>query len=75
MKTTEEQVIVEETFNASIDQVWDSITVIDEMRQWYFENIPSFEAEVDFKTQFNVGNEGRNFPHMWKVTEVVPNKK
>lgn len=75
MKINEEQVIVEETFNASIDCVWDSITVIDQMRQWYFENIPSFEAEVGFETQFNVENDGRNFPHMWKVTEVVPNKK
>lgn len=75
MKINEEQVIVEETFNASIESVWDSITIIDQMRQWYFENIPSFEAEVGFETQFNVENDGRNFPHMWKVTEVVPNKK
>lgn len=75
MKINEEQVIVEETFNASIESVWDSITIIDQMRQWYFENIPSFEAEVGFETQFNVENDGRNFPHMCKVTEVVPNKK
>lgn len=75
MKINEEQVIVEETFNASIESVWDSITIIDQMRQWHFENIPSFEAEVGFETQFNVENDGRNFPHMWKVTEVVPNKK
>ena len=75
MKINEEQVVVEEIFNASINRVWKSITVNDEMIQWYFENIPSFEAEVGFETQFNVENEGRVFPHLWKVTEVEPNKK
>lgn len=45
------------------------------MRQWYFENIPSFKAEIGFKTQFNVISEGRSFLHMWEITEVVPLKK
>jgi uncharacterized protein YndB with AHSA1/START domain len=45
------------------------------MRQWYFENIPSFEPEVGFETQFNIHNEGRDFLHLWKVTEVIPLKK
>ena len=45
------------------------------MRQWYFENIPSFKAEVGFKTQFNVISEGRNFLHMWEITEVLHLKR
>ena len=45
------------------------------MRQWYFENIPSFKPEVGFETQFNVKSQNRDFLHMWKVTEVVPIKK
>ena len=44
------------------------------MRQWYFEYIPAFKAEVGFETQFNVHSQDRNFLHMWKVTEVLPNK-
>lgn len=75
MNINEGPIIVEETFNVSIESVWKAITEIDLMRQWYFENIPSFEAEVGFETQFNVENEGRIFPHMWKVTEAIPNKK
>jgi len=75
MKRNEEPVIIDEIFNTSVDKVWSAITELDQMRQWYFENIPSFEAEVGFETQFNVENEGRIFPHMWKVTEAIPNKK
>ncbi len=74
MKKNEEPIIVEQTFNTSIDTVWNSITQIDQMRQWYFENIPSFKPEVGFETQFNVQSQDRNFMHLWKVTEVVPKK-
>ena len=75
METNADPIIVEQTFNTSIDTVWNSITEIDLMRQWYFKNIPSFKPEVGFKTQFNVESQGRNFLHLWKVIEVVPMKK
>ena len=74
MRINDEPIVVEQTFNTSIDAVWRSITEIDQMRQWYFENIPSFKPEVEFETQFNVQSQDRNFLHMWKVTEVVPLK-
>ena len=45
------------------------------MRQWYFENIPDFRAEVGFETRFEIRNEGRVFLHQWKVTEVVSLRK
>lgn len=63
MKETEEPVIVEQTFDASVETVWNAITVLDQMRQWYFENIPSFRPEVGFETQFDVQNEDRHFLH------------
>ena len=75
MRKDEDPIIVEQTYNASIDTVWNALTEIDQMRQWYFKNIPSFEPEVGFETQFNVQSEDRNFLHMWKVTEVVPLQK
>ena len=74
MRKTDEPIIVEQTFDASIDVVWKAITEIDQMRRWYFENIQSFKPEVGFETQFNVRSQDRNFLHMWKVTEVVPRK-
>jgi len=75
MKKNEEPIIVEQTFNTSIDTVWNAITKIDQMRQWYFDSIPSFKPEVGFETHFNVQSQDRNFLHMWKVTEVVSMKK
>jgi len=75
MRASEEPVVVEQTFRATADQVWKSITDPDLMRQWFFDNIPRFEPEVGFETTFTVVNEGREFPHRWKVTEVVPSKK
>ena len=75
MKKDDEPIIVEQVYNATIDNVWKSITEIDRMRQWYFNNIPSFKAEVGFKTQFSVKSHTREFLHLWVVTEVVPNKK
>ena len=75
MKKSDEPIIIEETFKTSIDTVWKSLTEIDKMRQWFFEEIPSFEPEVGFETQFNVQVKDRNFLHIWEVTEVVPLKK
>lgn len=45
------------------------------MVQWFFENIPDFEASIGFETQFVVENEGRIFPHQWKIMEVHPQRK
>lgn len=75
MNTTNETIIVEQTFNASIKTVWEAITEVVQMRKWFFENIKSFKPEVGFKTQFNVQSEGRNFKHLWTLTEVEPLKK
>jgi uncharacterized protein YndB with AHSA1/START domain len=75
LKASEEPFVIEQTFNASVDAVWSAITAIDQMREWYFSNIPAFEPEVGFETEFLVTSEGREFPHHWKVTEAVPAKK
>ena len=68
-------VIVEQEFRCSIDDVWESFTEINRMRQWFFENIPEFKAEVGFRTEFNVQSESRHFLHVWEVTEVVPQER
>ena len=75
MRIDEEPVIVEETFNVPAAKVWEAITDHSQMIQWYFDNIPNFKPEIGFETQFIIENEGRTFPHLWKVTEAVPNKR
>ena len=75
MKASDGPIIVEQSFDAAATTVWQAITDIDQMRQWYFDNIPAFKPEVDFETQFNVQGGDRDFLHMWKVTEAMPLKR
>lgn len=75
MKASDNPVVVEQSFNTTPEKIWQAITEHDEMIQWYFDNIPEFKAEVGFKTQFNIHNEGRDFLHLWNVIEVEPLKK
>lgn len=71
-KSLEAPVVIEEVFNASKSIVWDAITNIDKMKQWFFSNIPAFKPEPGFKTDFCVQPGGRNFTHLWKIIEVIP---
>jgi uncharacterized protein YndB with AHSA1/START domain len=75
MSINSEPIIVEQSYNTSINNVWDAITKADQMKQWFFENIESFKPEVGFETQFNVQAESRDFLHMWRILEVVQQKK
>jgi uncharacterized protein YndB with AHSA1/START domain len=69
------QVVVERLYSASAKDIWAAITEFDQMKQWYMKDLKSFKPEVGFKTEFTVHHEGQDFPHIWKVTEVVPQKK
>lgn len=75
MTKSEEPIVVEQVFNTSLENVWNAFTDLSQMKQWYFENIKSFVPEPGFKTQFEVQVEDRKFTHLWKITEVIPNKK
>ena len=68
-------VIVQRTYGASIADVWKAITDYDQMKQWYMPALHAFEPKVGFETEFTVEHEGNKFPHIWKITEVVPGKK
>jgi uncharacterized protein YndB with AHSA1/START domain len=75
MKTTDPPIIIEQLFDNPINEVWKAITVLDQMTQWFFDNIPDFKAELGFKVQFNVKAPSRDFLHLWEVIEVIPNKR
>lgn len=68
-------IIVEETFKVPLAKVWEAITEVNQMRQWFFDNIPAFDPIEDFETQFDVRSGDRNFRHLWKLMEVVPQKR
>lgn len=75
MKTSEPPVIVSQHFDQSVETVWKAITDVTHMQQWFFENIPHFQAEVGFQTRFNVKAPSRDFMHLWTITEVIPQQK
>ncbi|WP_046745059.1 SRPBCC family protein [Kordia zhangzhouensis] len=75
MKTSEPPVIVTQRFNQSVETVWKAITDVSHMRQWFFDNIPDFKAQVGFQTKFNVKAPSRDFLHLWTITEVIPQQK
>ena len=75
MEGSNQPIIVEQLFNASAEIVWQALTQVDQMRQWFFGNIESFNPEVGFETQFLVQTPERRFLHLWKLTEVIPEKK
>jgi uncharacterized protein YndB with AHSA1/START domain len=74
MKKNEAPVVVEQWFDCQIGKVWDAITKPEQMRQWFFENLPAFDPVTGFETCFDVRVEDRIFPHVWRLTEVLPGK-
>ena len=72
MVGNEEPIVVQQTYDASMEEVWRAITEAGQMRQWFFETMVEFEPVVGFETTFDVHVEGRVYPHRWRITEVVP---
>lgn len=75
MDMNADRIVAEQTFNAPVAVVWKAITDPEQMRQWFFEPMADFEPETGFETQFNVRCEDRDFLHLWKVTDVVPEQR
>jgi uncharacterized protein YndB with AHSA1/START domain len=69
-----EAVGIERTFNAPVARVWEALTDVDEMRQWYFD-LKEFKPERGFEFEFSVEHQGMTYHHLCKVTEVIPQKK
>jgi uncharacterized protein YndB with AHSA1/START domain len=67
--------VLKQMLDAPPALVWPAITDPDQMRQWFFEAIEDFKAETGFETKFNVECDGREFLHLWNVTEVIPQKR
>lgn len=67
--------VIERTYNAPADKVWQAITDPAKMKSWYFD-LPGFKPEVGYEFEFYGGEEGgEQYQHLCKVTEVIPGKK
>jgi len=69
-----EPFVIERTFDATAEKVWQAITDRDKMEQWYFK-LEEFKPEVGFEFRFDGGRPERIYHHICVVTEVVPGKK
>ena len=72
--TAAEVVIIERTFNAPVTRVWEALTDVDQMRQWFFD-LKEFRPEPGFEFRFVVQHEGNTYDHRCKITEVIPQKQ
>lgn len=66
--------VIERTFNAPADAVWQAITDKDKMKQWYFD-LDAFVPEPGFEFRFTGGSEEKTYVHICRVTEVITGKK
>jgi len=69
-----EPFVIERTYNAPAEKVWQAITDRDKMEQWYFK-LDAFKPEVGFEFRFSGGPEDRSYLHICVVTEVITGKK
>jgi uncharacterized protein YndB with AHSA1/START domain len=60
--------------DAPVDRVWEALTDVDAMRQWYFD-LKEFKAEKGFAFEFTVEHEGMSYHHLCRVTEAIPQQK
>ena len=68
-------IIIEQLLDSQIANVWQVLTELPIMKQWYFDNIDNFQAEIGSGSQFIVQSGDRIFTHLWKVIEVNPPTK
>jgi uncharacterized protein YndB with AHSA1/START domain len=69
-----EPFVIERTYNAPINKVWDAITNHEKMQEWYFK-MEDFKPEVGFEFEFLGGSKEKSYKHLCKVTEAIPGKK
>lgn len=69
-----EPIVLEKTFSANPEKIWQALTDKDQMKQWYFD-LAEFKPERGFEFRFEGGDECRTFTHICQVTEVIAPKK
>src|ERR1700730_14425496 len=65
-----EAIVIERTLNAPVANVWQALTEVEQMRQWYFD-LKEFRPEPGFEFEFIVEHEGAKYHHVCKVTEAI----
>jgi uncharacterized protein YndB with AHSA1/START domain len=69
-----QQIILEKIYDARVEKVWQALTDIVQMQQWFFPMMRNFEPKIGFSTQFDVRLNDKVYPHLITVTESIPDK-
>lgn len=67
-------VVVEATYETSVQEIWKALTDNNVMKKWYFV-LEEFKPQIGFQFQFQGGTETKTYTHLCEITEVIPNKK
>lgn len=75
IESANQPLIVERSYDAPPETIWQAITDPERMKQWYFD-LPGFRAEVGYKFQFTGGPAPeRQYLHLCEITEAIPNEQ
>lgn len=69
-----QSVVIERTFNAPVEKVWNAITDKNNLKKWFFD-IQEFKPEVGFEFQFIAGKGDVSYLVLCKITEVITGRK
>ena len=69
-----EPIVIEHTYHAPIDKVWNAITDKNKMKLWYFD-LEDFKPEVGYEFTFEGGSENKTYLHICRVTDVIIGNK
>jgi uncharacterized protein YndB with AHSA1/START domain len=75
MKKSDPPIVIHASYPGSTSRLWNALTRLPEMKKWYFEMLPDFQARKGFKTAFVVSSGSRTFTHRWEILEVVPGSR
>lgn len=64
--------IKEFTYNVPIEEVWQALTDLDKMKEWYFPQLQKFEPIVGYKFHFDDSHS--EYHKEWIVTKVTEGK-
>ncbi len=70
MKASDEPVVVQQSFPMKRERVWEAITELDQMKQWFFAEIPAFDPRSGFETAFDLQVEEKTYRHLWRIVEA-----
>ncbi len=71
---TQQPFVIERSYNASAEKIWQAITDKNQMKQWYFD-VDDFKPELGFEFRFDGKSDEKTYHHVCKIIEVIPNKK